>query len=270
MKKLSNFFPDFYQNYDYDQFYIDEMQSTKQNQTSEPYYGVYSNNDYFNSTYLNDQSNNNITSSISILSQLSTPLFYIVLLLIFYCCIVFVLFMSALYSHRKRVGYNYDECADELSIDSELLMPELNKTRKNDMKVEITNEKANKLTHRSNESKQYSSVNDTDCESDNVINNGESDDDNNFRMNDNKRRRDDNNASKKVKQADNMSKISYLNKLFSLLPQTNNKSYRKLSNHLNKINAKSNKIKSKKLNKNSKRETKNSADINDLMNKLLI
>lgn len=41
--------------------------------------------------------------------NLSTPITYIILLLILYICILGILLMSAIYSHRKRVGYSYGE-----------------------------------------------------------------------------------------------------------------------------------------------------------------
>jgi hypothetical protein len=253
LKKLSNFFPDFYQNYDYDQLYVDEMQPTKDNQTTDQYFGFFSNNNYFNSSYMSDQLNNNSTSSI--FSQLYTPLFYIVLLLIIYCFIVFVLFMSALYSHRKRVGYNYDECVDESGIDSE--MPDL-KRQRNELKVDITNEKTTKLTRRSNDSIYYTSVNDSDCNSDSEIYSEDSNKINNNaeKETENGKRENDKHNSKKVKETE---RISYLNKLFLLLSNKNNKSYKKFSNHFNKKMLHNRiqvlkSVKSKKREKNSKKQ----------------
>ena len=48
-------------------------------------------------------------------SLLSTPLAFILFLFLFYIVAVLILFMFALYSHRKSVGYAYDECDAAIS-----------------------------------------------------------------------------------------------------------------------------------------------------------
>jgi hypothetical protein len=159
-------------------------------------------------------------------------------------------------------------------------MPDLKRNRKNEIQVEITNEKNNKLTHRSNDLIVYSSVNDTDCNSDNEINSENSDISNEKNKINGKRRKFNSNPSKKLKQTD-VNRISYLNKLFSILKHSNNKSYKKLSNHFNKIKWTNNQndfIKSIKFNKlNSKKEhnkaiktNKCLSDQRDIMKNLLI
>ena len=53
-------------------------------------------------------------------SQLSTPLSYVLFMLFIYSIIVFFVFISAVYSHRKRIGYNYSDSLDDLNTDDEL------------------------------------------------------------------------------------------------------------------------------------------------------
>lgn len=48
------------------------------------------------------------------LGQMSTPFMYILFMFVVYIVIIAVIFMSAVYSHRKRVGYNYDGDEEEL------------------------------------------------------------------------------------------------------------------------------------------------------------
>lgn len=69
---------------------------------------------YFNTDIDDDYHTGNYNESLSysndyLLNQLKTPLFYILFMLVLYVLIILVVFMSAIYSHRKRVGYNYDE-----------------------------------------------------------------------------------------------------------------------------------------------------------------
>ena len=64
----------------------------------------------------------NVTTSefslrAALFGQLSTPLIYLLLMFGVYAIMIFIIFISALYSHRKRVGYNYDEFSDDLGSD---------------------------------------------------------------------------------------------------------------------------------------------------------
>ena len=58
-------------------------------------------------------------SASLLISQLSTPLIYILFMLLLYVIIIFVVFISALYSHRKRIGYRYNDFVDSSSISSD-------------------------------------------------------------------------------------------------------------------------------------------------------
>jgi hypothetical protein len=55
----------------------------------------------------------------SFYTQMSTPLFYILFMFLIYILIITVIFMSAIYSHRKRVGYNYEDIEDEEAVEDE-------------------------------------------------------------------------------------------------------------------------------------------------------
>lgn len=65
-----------------------------------------SSSSFYNDTFSSDQ----------LVSQLKTPLFYILFMLLIYGAIILVVFMSAIYSHRKRAGYSYedDECSSRI------------------------------------------------------------------------------------------------------------------------------------------------------------
>jgi hypothetical protein len=67
-----------------------------------------------------DFSGNNQTDlQNSLMSQLSTPFLYICFMLIIYAIIVIVVLVSAVYSHRKKTGYHYEEDSSEYTDDSE-------------------------------------------------------------------------------------------------------------------------------------------------------
>ena len=126
LNRMRKLFPDFYDNYDYD-----SMQSNNRTPVSQALqiFGL-SSSDYDTglifdngSSLLSDYSTENDTiSSSQLISQLSTPLIYILFMLLIYSSIILVVFMSAVYTHRKRVGYNYDESFEEFTNqDSESL-----------------------------------------------------------------------------------------------------------------------------------------------------
>ena len=52
--------------------------------------------------------------------QFSTPILYILCMMFIYGFIILVVCIYALYSHRKRIGYNYDEQLDEYSSSEEI------------------------------------------------------------------------------------------------------------------------------------------------------
>ncbi len=117
----SGIFPDFYGSYDY---------NTDNNSSAFQLFGLFP-SDYDGG--LVPSSNESVSLSYksetqSKSTQLSAPLFYILFMLGLYLVIIFTTFMSALYSHRKRVGYNYDDDYSTLSEDSsderQLLEPE--------------------------------------------------------------------------------------------------------------------------------------------------
>lgn len=120
-----NFFPDFYDSYDY---------NTDEQNSSVHLFGLFP-SDYDSGLIYNNDSyflgNNKSGEPLSITSQLSAPLMYILCMLVLYLIIITVSFMSALYSHRKRVGYNFDDSveyfnqSDESSDENQLLDPEL-------------------------------------------------------------------------------------------------------------------------------------------------
>lgn len=128
-----NFFPDFYGSYDY---------STDAKNSSFQLLGLFptdyetgpvSNNDTYFYGYKSDE-------SFSITSQLSAPLMYILCMLALYLIIISIAFMSALYSHRKRVGYNLDDSieylSDESSDENQLLDPELERLNVVDERIQ--------------------------------------------------------------------------------------------------------------------------------------
>ena len=57
----------------------------------------------------NNVSTNETGSTSSLMTQLSTPILYIVFMMFIYALIILIVFISAIYSHRKRIGYTYDE-----------------------------------------------------------------------------------------------------------------------------------------------------------------
>jgi hypothetical protein len=122
---FSNYFTDFYGSYDYDKIL------NNVNSSSPQFFGLFS-SDYDAAVQmnLNDSSaslnyysdDNNTDDGKSLLNgQLSVPLLYIMFMFILYFIIICALFMSALYSHRKRIGYNYDDSLDVLSQNEENL-----------------------------------------------------------------------------------------------------------------------------------------------------
>ena len=106
-QNLSNFFPEFYGSYDYEKVF-------NENTSSVQLYGLFpsdyddglsnTNGSHAPGFYSENQNQKSILTT-----QLSAPLLYILFMFILYFIIISILFMSALYSHRKRVGYNYDE-----------------------------------------------------------------------------------------------------------------------------------------------------------------
>ena len=106
-QNLSNFFPEFYGSYDYDKAF-------NENASSVQLYGLFP-SDYddglsnTNGSHASGFYSENPDQKSILTTQLSAPLLYILFMFILYFIIISILFMSALYSHRKRVGYNYDE-----------------------------------------------------------------------------------------------------------------------------------------------------------------
>jgi hypothetical protein len=62
--------------------------------------------------------NSNYTSNNDS-KKLPISLFYIFLILIIYFILLFIIFMCALYSHRRRIGYNY-EGLSEINTENEI------------------------------------------------------------------------------------------------------------------------------------------------------
>lgn len=121
-QRTNRFFLDFYGSYDYNTDYNSD--------NSTHLYGLFP-SDY--DTNLVAAANDSLAlgykSDTSFINGLSAPLLYILCMLSLYLIIICVAFMSALYSHRKRVGYNYDEDgftsqSDESSDEHHLLSPE--------------------------------------------------------------------------------------------------------------------------------------------------
>lgn len=77
------------------------------------------NNTYEYSLIENNTVNNvNSTSLVSSddvfqITKMSMPILYIVIVLVIYLVLLFFIFVCALYEHRRRVGYNYDELDEE-------------------------------------------------------------------------------------------------------------------------------------------------------------
>jgi hypothetical protein len=74
------------------------------------------------SVFMNDYdasitSNENETTAFTA-NQYSAPFIYIAFMLVIYVLISLVVFLSALYSHRKHVGYNYDDSLNQDSCSS--------------------------------------------------------------------------------------------------------------------------------------------------------
>ena len=101
-KKSLNLFPDFY---DYNS--ADEPMNNSSNLFGlfPSDYDTTSNNESY---FLGFKSEPTSSS----MSQLSVPIVYILCMLALYFFIIAVAFFSALYSHRKQVGYNYDDNTD--------------------------------------------------------------------------------------------------------------------------------------------------------------
>ena len=108
-KKWPYFFPDFVDTYDYDKA-LNQSSSIQ-------LFGLLP-TDYDGGLVVDNGTNilgeysselDEPESAGLLVNQLSTPLIYILFMLLLYAAIIFVVFMSALYSHRKRIGYNYDE-----------------------------------------------------------------------------------------------------------------------------------------------------------------
>lgn len=123
--KYLGLFPDFY---DYN---TDADDGTNSSSPSSNLFGLFP-SDYEISSKQNDSfflGYNSEPDGIS-MGQLSAPLMYILCMLGLYFVIITVAFMSALYSHRKQVGYNYDESVeynqndDSSSEENQLLSPE--------------------------------------------------------------------------------------------------------------------------------------------------
>ena len=64
--------------------------------------------------YASENRNGTLTASQVINNELSSPLMYIMSMLFVYAFIILVVFVFALYSHRKRIGYNYDDSLENL------------------------------------------------------------------------------------------------------------------------------------------------------------
>jgi hypothetical protein len=68
---------------------------------------------------INNNSSNQTINNDSIFNEnyeinnLPMPLIYILIVLVTYLIILFVIFICALYAHRRRIGYNYDDLIDE-------------------------------------------------------------------------------------------------------------------------------------------------------------
>ena len=116
-RKKVNLFPDFYDNYDYE----GKSPRLAPAATGLEYDGsvvVDSNSSNIFGDYDGSQASASSSSPVSqdqnnsIFGQFSTPIMYIICMLSLYAIIIFVVFISALYSHRKRVGYNFDETLD--------------------------------------------------------------------------------------------------------------------------------------------------------------
>lgn len=123
--KFQSLFPDFY---DYN---TDDDGGTNSSSSSSNLFGLFP-SDYEISSKQNNSFFLGFNSEPdgSSMGQLSAPLMYILCMLGLYFVIITVAFMSALYSHRKQVGYNYDESVeynqndDSSSEENQLLGPE--------------------------------------------------------------------------------------------------------------------------------------------------
>jgi hypothetical protein len=69
----------------------------------------------FDDNLYSSSENETLYRASDFFSQLSTPLSYILFMLFIYSIIVFFVFISAVYSHRKRIGYNYSDSLDDLN-----------------------------------------------------------------------------------------------------------------------------------------------------------
>lgn len=173
IRKHINLFPDFYdESYDFDKRLLNSSVSSNLFGLVQTDYDgslIFDNG----SSILNDYSFENDTapfSSSQLISQLSTPLFYILFMLLVYVLIIFIVFMSAVYSHRKKVGFNYDEFYEspngsdtELGIIKSKLVN--SNTKNND---EASMLLANEETEEQNSSKIVLNIKESDAESGNL------------------------------------------------------------------------------------------------------
>jgi hypothetical protein len=75
-------------------------------------------NDYDAPTTNGGGDTNENEKSVLTASQYTAPFLYIAFMLAMYVLISLIVFLSALYSHRKHVGYNYDDSLNEESFSS--------------------------------------------------------------------------------------------------------------------------------------------------------
>ncbi len=124
--QISGLFPDFYASYDY---------NTDNNSSAFQLFGLFSSDYDEGSVPSGNESFSIGQKSENSDSKISAPFFYVLFMLGLYLVIIFTTFISALYSHRKRVGYNYDdECStssDDSSDEHQLLEPENQKHKEN-------------------------------------------------------------------------------------------------------------------------------------------
>ncbi len=75
--------------------------------------------DYTNNSTSYDQ-NNDTESNEPLITHLSTPVLYLCFMLFIYAFVILIVLISAIYSHRKRNGYSYedDDLEEELSEQS--------------------------------------------------------------------------------------------------------------------------------------------------------